>query len=422
MVSFQRSVIAGFLVACAASKPITTLSPSSSAAAVPTGVALQGISNSTGPQGVGAYLLYANSTEDVTESVLGLDIQQKAKKTGYSVLEIDNYYDYILTAQLQIGSNLQKVKVMVDTGSTDLWVTSPSVCSSSQCSEMGSYDPSKSTSAKDKKKNFTDSYGDGAYSLNEWYQDTVYVSDMKFKNLWFGSSKEATKSITYGGIMGLSFADSSKTVLSKFKKVAGAKKQGFGVYTGPLGHGLKGSIVFGGIDHAKVDGDLSAMQAVNADSLSTKDPYNWMFLVNGTSYGDDSVYSTTRGALLDTGCTVVGLARSAFSGLVDSLKAKNENNQWTFDCPSDNKNLTFTFAGGMKIGVPLDTLYTKDGNTCTLAHVVDMGIDNYQLGMYFLRYAYVYFDANKKSALIGKVKFTTDTDIQVYNKDVTVPK
>lgn len=416
----QLLVVAVWMAGAASGKITTTVSPTSSVAShVPTAV---GFDNSTGPNGIGAYSQYGNATED--DTVLSSDsfgIVSKATKPGYSVVELLNYADVMYTAQLLIGSTGQKVQVQVDTGSTDLWVATPDKCpdSASWCEVQGHYDPSKSTTAKSQKKTFHDGYGGGTNVNNTWYTDDVTLGDMTFKKFSFGVTNTTTSDVVQGGIMGLNYYQSSKTVLSKFQKVSGAKKQGFGIYLGTPGDGQKGNLVFGGIDYAKIDGNLTAINTIDSTSLKSSKQTTWSFLVTGTKYGNDDMTTTASSALLDVGCTNLGLATEAFQNLVKKLDATNKDGKWTFKCPSNPDDLKFQFQG-VAISVPLDTLYSKDGDTCTLTSVVDMGIKNYQLGIYFLRYAYVYFDANKKTALIGKSKFTNDTNVAAFTKDVTV--
>ncbi|TRM62000.1 aspartic peptidase domain-containing protein [Schizophyllum amplum] len=73
-------------------------------------------------------------------------------------------YDMSYMVPLQIGTPPQSVYVQVDTGSSDLWIASPS-CSTSACGASGhTYDPSSSSSAQTTDADFSITYLQGQVS------------------------------------------------------------------------------------------------------------------------------------------------------------------------------------------------------------------------------------------------------------------
>lgn len=363
---------------------------------------------------------YSNGT-DATDGIM-----DKKAKRYYTVVEIENYYDYMYLATLEIGSTGQKVKVQVDTGSTDLWVASNLNCDGDMkafCNELGSFDMSKSKTLKDKKKTFVDAYGSSLQVTNEWVQDTVKLGDLKFKNLWFGVTKKINMAANVG-MLGLNYYQDKKTITSKFKKPANAKKLGFGIYVGKAGHGSKGTLIFGGMDTAKINGSMQAISTINASTKKAKKQTSWKFLLKSMKVGDKSLSSESYPVLLDTGFTSIGLPNTVFKNLVDKLGAKKDsNNNYSFSCSKKQRSEDYKFEfEGKTIYVPAELVYSVNGDTCTLTSIVNNGGSEYQLGDYFFRHAYVYFDVNKKSALIGQAQHSSKTNYVAMTKDVNVKK
>lgn len=359
-----------------------------------------------------------SSNVNLTDGVM----DKKVKLPGYTVAEIENVGNWMHTINLKIGSSNQSVKVALDTGSTDLWVANNSLCSDnleSECQTFGAFDPENSTSFVNKNKQFNDSYGD-SFVQNTWAQDNFYIGNLYLKNLWFGVSYSVSTALRTG-ILGLNFYKDEKTVVSKFQKASGAKKQGFGIYLGEPGDGNKGSIVFGGIDYAKVGEDgLHPIPVISGDTMKPGNNIaSWSFALRETKIGGDTLSNTNSNALFDTGTTAIMLSNESFYNLAKNVEAvEDQNSNWNFKCPKTYDDLEFKF-DNVTIKVPTKQLYTVNGENCTFYAVQNQGDSLTLLGAYFLRYAYVYFDVNKKAALVGQANFTDKTNITTMTEDVT---
>lgn len=91
-----------------------------------------------------------------------------------------NYY----TTELKIGSQKKKVKVVIDTGSSDLWVpSSEAKClDNSKCRSEGVYSVEKSKTAKKLNQPFEIEYPDDTSASGVYVQDTVRIGKRQFRN------------------------------------------------------------------------------------------------------------------------------------------------------------------------------------------------------------------------------------------------
>lgn len=117
-------------------------------------------------------------------------------------IKIDILNSLLFGAEIEIGSNSQKFNVILDTGSQILWV--PEINSiNSNTNIKNFYNPTKSTTAENTKKEFEVVYGTG-YCQGYFYKDLVkFLSSDKYF-LYFGSSNNSQFEVEGAeGILGL---------------------------------------------------------------------------------------------------------------------------------------------------------------------------------------------------------------------------
>ena len=113
-------------------------------------------------------------------------------------------------ATITVGSNKQQQTVIVDTGSSDLWVVdSAAVCqvtypgqSPTFCKQDGTYKPSSSTTSQNLGKAFSIRYEDGSSSQGTVYKDTVGLGGASITNQQFA---DVTTTSVDQGILGIGF-------------------------------------------------------------------------------------------------------------------------------------------------------------------------------------------------------------------------
>lgn len=257
--------------------------------------------------------------------VVGLDFEIHYDTRGNTTIDkrvvstpLINENQYYIT-YLLFGSDQQKIGVDIDSGSSDLWI--PNTQASGAVTSYGVYDSSTSSSAQDTGKSFTIEYGvpgDSTGSYGEFFTDTIAFSDgsSPIQNFQFGSVYQT--SVGQSGILGLGLesleAPNQDGYGSEYPNFPVALKNagyidvvGYSLYLNtPTATG--GTLLFGGKDLAKIDGDLvtlphsgdSARLDVTVDSVT----------IGGSTTSIGSPYN------LDSGTTFTITSPDAFNALV----------------------------------------------------------------------------------------------------------
>lgn len=355
---------------------------------------------------------------DAPKAVYLPNFQRKALSL---TLKIENEYSYYLT-ELSVGTPGQKLKVNIDTGSSDLWVLAPS-----SGFKGGTFDGSKSSTFKSLNNNFFTGYADGSWCSGSYVTDDVAIGSTKIKDLQFGY---ATKSYIEEGILGVGYMSQEAVVQfskgkpydnfpEKLKKQGLIAKNAFSLYLNSL-ESQSGSIVFGAIDRAKYTGDLAMLDVVNADGsdTATSKPSAFFVDLKGLSVSGDSIITKSYPVLLDTGTTLIHAPGEVVNKVCLKLGGKFDPSLGvhTIDCDANVEDVQFDF-GSTSVNVPGKDLIFKvdrdsDKQLCILGLNDSMG-GHYILGDVFLRSAYVYFDLDDNKIGLAQVKYTEESDLQL---------
>jgi Eukaryotic aspartyl protease len=327
----------------------------------------------------------------------------------------------------------QNFSVIVDTGSTELWVPGPS-CPETECFST-LFNPQASTTFVATTDPINLIYGVG--SDNGTYgRDTVTLGGYQVQNLTFGViSSAANNSIPVSGepylngILGLAFP--TLTYAYKTRKaeydpfVFALWKQNqipqpiFSIYLGPrTATGETGLVTFGGIDNTKFSGNLQWLQVqMETYPNMTADYYHWNLLVVGLSATINGKQSSnllaTAGEVvaLDTGTTLSYMPQHV---VVNMLKVIAPNaiyvqGIYIVDCSLASSTGTVDFAFGNATGssnatilsvpisslvLPADSISLSTAQNCLWGIVpIDINaLGTYLLGDTFLQSVYVVHD------------------------------
>ena len=324
-------------------------------------------------------------------------------------------------ANIEMGSDNQKVGVLLDTGSSDLWVpqtgcvygesvewvqnASPAeaAANSQQCEGYGSYSPSSLSTFKRVYDDvpFSIQYADESYALGYWAQDLVSFGPLALLSLTFGVADNVTSDIGVLGIgmMDLESSNSSLADSFEYKNFPAAlkdegliKSNSYSLYLG-TNNVSEGLILFGGVDHGKYDGKLYRMHIANEFALLGDGPIYSNVILDGISgYGFEAVQQTP--ALLDSGTSLQYLPGKYVDAVASYLEATTfDDDQGMYVVPCLLLQLTDSISyyfSGVEIVVPIrDLLYQYD--QCYLG-MIDSGDGTTILGDTFLKSAYVVYD------------------------------
>lgn len=278
---------------------------------------------------------------------------------------VSNFLNAQYFSEIEIGTPAQTFKVVLDTGSSNLWVPS-SECGSIACYLHNKYDSSSSSTYKKNGSDFEIRYGSGSLS-GFVSQDTVQIGDMKIKKQDFAeATSEPGLAFAFGrfdGIMGLGYDTISvNKIVPPFYSMI---NQGlldepvFAFYLGNTanGDGDDSEAVFGGIDKDHYTGKMT--------KLPLRRKAYWEVDLDAISFGDQTAELDNTGVILDTGTSLIALPSTLAELLNKEIGAKKGfNGQYSVDCKKRDElpDMSFTLTGhNFTIG-PYDYILEVQGS------------------------------------------------------------
>ncbi|KAF2799906.1 aspartyl proteinase [Melanomma pulvis-pyrius CBS 109.77] len=321
---------------------------------------------------------------------------------------ITNFLNAQYFSEISLGTPPQEFKVILDTGSSNLWVPS-SECNSIACYLHTKFDSSASSTYKKNGSSFEIRYGSGELS-GFVSQDTFQIGDLKVKNQDFAeATSEPGLAFAFGrfdGILGLGYDTISVNgIVPPFYNMIEQKlldEPVFAFYLGDTNAGEESEATFGGIDEKHYTGKLT--------KIPLRRKAYWEVDLDSITFGDATADLDNTGVILDTGTSLIALPSTIAELLNKEIGAKKSyNGQYTVECDTrDNlPDLTFTLTGhNFTIG-PYDYILEVQGS-CISAF---MGMDFPEpvgplaiLGDAFLRRWYSVYDVGSNSVGLAKAK------------------
>ncbi|KAL3477550.1 aspartic peptidase domain-containing protein [Aspergillus californicus] len=322
---------------------------------------------------------------------------------------VDNFMNAQYFSEIQLGTPPQTFKVVLDTGSSNLWVPS-SECGSIACYLHEKFDSSSSSSFKRNGSEFAIKYGSGSLS-GFVSQDTLQIGDLKIKDQLFAeATSEPGLAFAFGrfdGILGLGFDTISvNKIVPPFYKMI---EQGllddpvFAFYLGDANkEGDSSEATFGGIDEDHYTGELI--------KIPLRRKAYWEVDLDAIALGDEVADLEDTGVILDTGTSLIALPSQLAEMINAQIGAqKGFTGQYSVDCNTRDSlpDLTFTLSGhNFTIG-PYDYTLEVQGS-CISAF---MGMDFPEpvgplaiLGDAFLRKWYSVYDLGDGAVGLAQAK------------------
>ncbi|EFX04447.1 candidapepsin-4 precursor [Grosmannia clavigera kw1407] len=333
--------------------------------------------------------------------------------------------------EIDVGTPTQRVPVLIDTGSDELWVNpdcsglSDSVAKQA-CLVLGQYFPSDSTTADDPKDSSLLEYGKGSANVT-YIVDSVSIPgamrNLSMTDVTLGVAT-ASKNLAIG-ILGVGFTSNVEylTVLDKLDAQNEMQSRAFSLVLGASNAtdeapASDGTIIFNGVDTRKFTGPLQQL-----DNLSPQDGDDdrWRYFVeltNSTYAKKDktntttTLYSSSLRVLLDSGSSYSYLPPSFIGALANTLNltvsttssSTTINGTIAIDCKATVPTgmVDFAFGSALTISVPLADLIWVNGDVCMIG-IEPIGDDKIAvLGDDFLRSAYVLFDQDNQKIYMAE--------------------
>lgn len=250
-------------------------------------------------------------------------------------------------SKIAIGTPPQEFKVVLDTGSSNLWVPSKD-CSSIACFLHSTYDSSESSTYKKNGSSFEIKYGSGELS-GFVSQDILQIGDIKIKGQDFAeATSEPGLAFAFGqfdGILGLGYDTISvNKIVPPFYQMLNQ-----GLLDEPVvsfylsdtnNEGDESEALFGGINKAYYTGALT--------KLPVRRKAYWEVSLDAITFGKESADLEDTGAILDTGTSLIALPSGIAEILNKQIGAeKSWSGQYTIDCDKKSSlpDLSFTLTG-----------------------------------------------------------------------------
>jgi len=321
---------------------------------------------------------------------------------------VSNFLNAQYFSDITIGTPPQEFKVVLDTGSSNLWVPSQD-CGSIACYLHSKYDHSGSSTYKKNGSDFAIQYGSG--SLEGYVsKDTVQIGDLKIKDQLFAeATSEPGLAFAFGrfdGIMGLGYDTISVNgIPPPFYNMI---DQGlidepvFAFYLSDTNKGDDSEAIFGGVDKSHYTGEMT--------KIPLRRKAYWEVDLDAITFGDQTAQIDSTGAILDTGTSLLALPSTLAELLNKEIGAKKSyNGQYTVDCNKRDSlpDLTFTLTGHNFTIDAYDYILEVQGS-CISAF---MGFDIPEpagplaiLGDAFLRKYYSVYDLGNNAVGLAKAK------------------
>ncbi|KAK4687075.1 saccharopepsin, partial [Tremellales sp. Uapishka_1] len=288
--------------------------------------------------------------------------EKRTLKGGHGV-PLSDYMNAQYFATIEIGTPPQEFKVVLDTGSSNLWVPGTS-CSSIACFLHAKYDATASSTYKANGTEFAIRYGSG--SLEGYVsQDTVSIGDLTIKKQDFAeATKEPGLAFAFGkfdGILGLGYDTISVNhIVPPFYNMIQQSLLDSPVFSFRLGSSEEdgGEAIFGGIDDDAYTGKITY--------VPVRRKGYWEVELESITFGEEELELENTGAAIDTGTSLIVMPTDVAEMLNKEIGAtKSWNGQYTVDCNTiaGLPSLSFTF-GGKPYSLKGEDYVLNAGGTC----------------------------------------------------------
>ncbi|KAL2156459.1 hypothetical protein VTH82DRAFT_1204 [Thermothelomyces myriococcoides] len=392
--------------------------------------------------------------------VLGLEMQRRAprnlihrdrklRKRGTLEIGLDNE-ETLYFINGTVGTPPNPVRLHLDTGSSDLWVNTPSseLCSSSDnpCAFAGTYSANSSSTYEYISSNFNISYVDGSGASGDYVSDTVTIGSQKIDRLQFGIGYSSTNS---QGILGIGYPLNEVQVgragLPPYNNLPAQlvadgviRSMAYSIWLNDLDANT-GNILFGGVDTEKYTPPLLSVPVESASDAVSE----FMITLTGLKLGSQTIGppELAIAVLLDTGSSLTYLPDALVSEIYAAVGAVFDGGANAAYVPCSlarNESappLVFTFSEpAIAVGMDelvLDLAVTGSGGggdggsssngrptfdngaPACLFGIGPAGAGTFVLGDTFLRSAYVVYDMENDQVALAPARFNASASSRV---------
>jgi hypothetical protein len=339
-----------------------------------------------------------------------------------------------------LGTPPQVVQMHLDTGSSDLWVNTPS---SELCAEesnpcyTGTYAANSSSTYAYIGSYFSISYVDGSAASGDYVTDMMELGSAGLTDFQFGVGYESTSAQCILGIgYPINEVQVSRAGMEPYENLPAKMVSAGHIATPAYSLWLndldanRGEILFGGIDTEQYHGTLQTLPVQqNAGAYA-----EFFITMTALHLGGETVTEDKAAAvLLDSGSSLTYLPDSWVDEVYRALGVQWSNRDQTAYAPcslaNDTRTLDFDFSG---VVIPVEmnevvlsavtadgqSLTFSDGTAACLFGVMPSRTGAHVLGDTFLRSAYVVYDLDGHEISLAPTRFfAANSDV----RDIPAP-
>ncbi|CAB4417677.1 unnamed protein product [Rhizophagus irregularis] len=339
--------------------------------------------------------------------------EHSSSKQSTTIIK-DIQFDLSYYAKVLIGN--QKFNLLLDTGSSNIWVPSKN-CTTASCRNHNDYDLNKSPTFKKEGNLWSITYGTGSAS-GVTGKDNVKIGGFTAKKQIFGLADNVSNdflNLESDGILGLAF-DSLNTMDNQAPTVVSTlinQKTINPLFSFHLGRVSDfdddSTFTLGGVDKTKFKGEISFNPVVKTPIIDTI--AFWLINADDASVNKKRLGFTGKKGLIDTGTSVILMPDDDAKKVHDQIPGSSfDPVNGVYIIPCDTKaSVAFIFKG---ISYPLDPrdliLTPLDGTRCVSnifpGFNFDGNNDIWLLGTPFLKNVYSVFNVGKRSVGFARNK------------------
>jgi hypothetical protein len=334
----------------------------------------------------------------IDQVVKGLRTQHKRisrTEPEIPVVDLQNLEYY---AAVTIGTPAQSFEIILDTGSSNLWI--PSISCGQSCLPLPEYNSSASSTYVANGTQFSIQYGSGAVS-GIISQDSINFGGLNIQNQQFAEVSSVAgmgQGFNEGGvagILGLAFnqisVDGVVTVFSNIVAQGLVSEPVFAFYLSAT-DGSDGEMTLGGVDQTHYTGELSYIPVLS-------DSY-WVGALDGISIKGTN-YTSEPYMFVDTGTSLIGGPNADVAAIAAVVGATlipggGGFDQYSIDCSTIASLPPITFTvGGVEYAISGEDYVLNQQGQCTFGLFGAATPNNmWVLGDVFMRSVYCVFDAS----------------------------
>lgn len=322
--------------------------------------------------------------------------KHEAMLEGNGDVVIEDYMNAMYYGEIEVGTPGQKINVVYDTGSSNLWVPNTRPWLASVWHNI--YEHGKSSTYAANGTEFKIMYGSGPVA-GFYSADTVAFGGYSLPKFTFAEVNDysglgiAYRVGKFDGILGLGWDSISvggvPTIMSALVDSGKIEQPVFGFY---LGNMTAGELEFGGVDTKHYSGEFHFVPL-------SSETY-WEVALDGVQLEGSSV-SSTKSAIVDSGTSLLAGPSAEVKAIATKIGATSiMGKEYVINCTQEVPDLSFELGGKIFALSKEDLILQQSAGQCVLGF---MGIDVppprgplWILGDVFMRKYYVQFDWGQK--------------------------